>query len=590
MPELIKVTGASVAPADHPEAIGVQLERILNSAPFTQADQLRRFLAFIVGEVIEGRGAALKEHVIAVRVLRKDAAFDPRTDPIVRVQARRLRTKLERYYHDEGLNDPLIIELPRGGYAPVIRSRKVAGDARRPATPALLGRNTVAVGPIMDLSAGAALAGLGEGVRAEIIQRLTHLPGVRIVNGIASADHATTPAAIAIGGSLRAAGDRVRLSLHLLDGATNTFLWAESFDGLVADPFAMQERAAEALTHELAAELTAIEGPHPLRPAENLAARNFYLQGRYHLNQRTEEGLRRAVECFERAIVEDERYALAHSGLSDAYGLLGHYGVLGPANVWTKTASLAASAVLLDDRCAEAHTSLAHVRATQDWDWEGAEREFQRALVLNPRYATAHHWYAASYLAPLGRLDDALNEMRVAQALDPTSAIVARDVAVMHFYRKAFDSALEQCDHTVELDPHFAPAYVTLGLIQEQREDFDESTAAFQRALQLAPGTPRILAALARNVALAGHRAEASEALERLIGLGADRYVSPLDLAWVSFALDDMDAGYHWLTQAFADRAFDVISIHVDPRFDSLRGDARFQRLAAQLLITAPRG
>ena len=226
------------------------------------------------------------------------------------------------------------------------------------------------------------------------------------------------------------------------------------------------------------------------RPNENLAAHNLYLQGRYHLNQRTEEGLRKALDFFEKALVEDAQYALAHSGLADAYGLLAHYGVLGPAEVWTKAAASATTAVMLDDNSAEAHTSLAHVKATQDWDWTGAEREFQRAISLDPRYATAHHWYAMSCLAPLGRLDEALEEMCVAQALDPVSSIVARDLAVIHFYRRDFETALEQCDHTIELNPHFAPAYWMLGVIQEQRKDFDESAAAFQRAVHLSPQTP----------------------------------------------------------------------------------------------------
>jgi serine/threonine-protein kinase len=209
--------------------------------------------------------------------------------------------------------------------------------------------------------------------------------------------------------------------------------------------------------------------------------------------------------------------------------------------------------------------------------------------MLDPRYATARHWYAASCLAPLGHLDRALDEMLVAQALDPVSAIVARDVAVMHFYRREFDAALEQCDHTIELNPHFAPAYVTLGLIQEQREDFDESAAAFERALQLAPGTPRIVTALARNHALAGNTDAAREGLVNVTQLSKDRYVSPMELAWVTFALGDTTTGYRLLASAFADRSFDIILVHVDPRFDSMRSDPRFQRLASQLNITGVR-
>src|SRR5207245_1392426 len=203
---------------------------------------------------------------------------------------------------------------------------------------------------------------------------------------------------------------------------------------------------AAAIFHKLEQELTDKRVGYGVRgPSENLAAHNLYLQGRYHLNQRTEEGLRKALDFFEKALIEDAQYALAHAGLADAYGLLAHYGVFGPAEVWSKAASSAATAVMLDANSAEAHTSLAHVRSTQDWDWAGAEREFQRAISLNPRYATAHHWYAMSCLVPLGRLDEALNEIRIAQSIDPVSSIVARDLAVVHFYRRDFEMALEQC-------------------------------------------------------------------------------------------------------------------------------------------------
>jgi serine/threonine-protein kinase len=257
--------------------------------------------------------------------------------------------------------------------------------------------------------------------------------------------------------------------------------------------------------------------------------------------------------------------------------------VLRPAEAWTKAASRATSAVMLDDTSAEAHTSLAHVKATQDWDWTGAEREYRRAISLNPGYATAHHWYAASCLAPLGRLDEALNEISIAQSLDPVSSIVARDLAVIHFYRRDFDTALEQCDHTIELNPHFAPAYWMLGVIQEQRRDFDESAAAFQRAVHLSPQTPRMHGALGRTFALSGRRKLALDVLRKLKAYAKERYVSPLEFAWIHFALGDVDLGFKWLQKAAADRSFDLISLKVDPRFDPLRADRRFRPLLKQL-------
>ena len=391
-------------------------------------------------------------------------------------------------------------------------------------------------------------------------------------------------AAMIISGSVRMAGSEARITTNLIDTASDCYLWSGSIDRKLENIFALQEEVARAIAEQVTEELA---GGQPARgsgrPTENLAAYNLYLQGRYHLNQRTEEGLRKAVEFFDKAIVEDAQYAQAYSGLADAYSLLGHYGVLAPAEVWTKTASNAAWAVLQDEHSAEAHTSLAHVKSTQDWDWLGAEREFQRALSLDPRYPTAHHWYAVSCLAPMGRLDEAREEMLLAQALDPISSIIARDVARVHYYRQDFEAALDQCDHTIELNPHFSPAYWILGLVQEQRGEFDESVAAFQRAIQISPRSPIMQAALGRTFALSGKRQEALRILQELHELAEKRYVSPFELASLHFALGKADEGFEWLSKAFQDRCFELISLRVDPRWQSLKSNPQFHQLFSRL-------
>ncbi len=183
----------------------------------------------------------------------------------------------------------------------------------------------------------------------------------------------------------------------------------------------------------------------------------------------------------------------------------------------------------------------------------------------------------------LRRLNEALDEIVLAQALDPVSLIIARDVAVIHYYKREFDAALDQCDHTIELNPHFAPAYWTLGLIQDQMGDFDESIAAFKRAIQLTPHSPRMRAALARSFAMCGKHKEAEQILEELKKLSEKRYVSPFELASVHFALGQADLGFEWLKKAFQDRCFELISIKVDPRFDSIKKDPRFASLHRQL-------
>jgi TolB-like protein len=566
-----------------------QLGRILASKAFRQSDRLKRFLTFIVEETIAGRGEGLKEYIVGVEVFGKPDTFDPRNDPIVRVQARRLRSHLAQYYGGEGQDDPLVIELPKGGYAPAIRPLKNA-PPKRHSSPLLVSRNTVLVLPFADHSGAGDQRYFCEGIRDEIVHTLAGLGSIRLVAREArddersgqnlQEDYIQSHAATIVTGSVRVSGHEARITTNVVDAATGIYIWSGSINRTMENIFAIQEEVARAIADQLTAQPEgAWKSRASGRATANLAAYNLYVQGRYHLNQRTEEGLRRAAEFFDKAIAEDEQYAQAYSGLADAYSLLGHYGVLAPAEVWTKTASNAAWAVRLDEDSAEPHTSLAHVKATQDWDWLGAEHEFKRAIGLDPRYPTAHHWYSVSCLTPMGRMEQALEEIQLAYALDPISSIIARDLARVYYYLQDYDAALDQCDRTIELNPHFAPAYWILGLVQEQRGELDESAAAFQRALQLSPRSPSIQAALGRTFALSGKREEALRILADLHKLAERRYVPPFDLAGCYFALEMPDKGFEWLAKAFQDRCFDLISLRVDPRWQSLRADARFKEL-----------
>jgi TolB-like protein/Tfp pilus assembly protein PilF len=584
------VRTASPAVAKIPDkAIRSQLSRILASKTFHPVDRLKRFVSFIVLEAVGGRGGDLKEYVIGVQVFGKESSFDPRTDPIVRVQARRLRTRLARYYRDEGQYDDVVVDLPKGGYAPVFRRREGAASVTLSLSEALVSRNTVAVLPFEDHSADHSLEYFCRGLRDEIVHALTGLRSLRVLAAKPedeqdAARRLRLEASLVIKGSVRASNDRIRVTTQFVDGTSGCYLWSESADSPLHDTIAAQETLAKAIVARLEAELPAMElQSGARRSSDNLAARNLYLQGRYHLNQRTEEGLQKAVDFFEKALVEDAQFSLAHSGLADAYGLLTHYGVLGPASVWAKAASSAASAVMLDGHSPEAHTSLAHVHATQDWDWVGAELEFQRAIQLNPRYPTAHHWYAMSCLVPMGRLEESLERILIAHSLDPVSSIISREVAAIHYYRRDFEVALEQCDQTIELNPHFAPAYVTLGVIQEQQKDFDEAAAAFRRAVDLAPQSPQMHGALARTLALSGKMDQARSGLATLEQLATTRYVSPFVFVPLYFALGETDKAYGWLAKACDDRCFELLSLRVDPRFEREHDDPRFSAIVARV-------
>ncbi len=572
-----------------------QLERMLAADTFQQVDRLRRFLSFVVLESIAGRQDDLKEYVVGIQVFGKESSFDPRSDPVVRVQARRLRARLVKYYAEEGQADEVLIELPKGGYSPVFSRREAGVARRRTLSASIVNRNTACVAAFADHSAGGDLAYFCRGLREEIIHRLSSLSSLRVLawDGLASAEHPPGPgageAAVIVTGSVRSSADKVRVTTQLLDGVSGCYLWSESVDGSLTDVFEMQERVATAVADKIGSQLVELSSRGSHRPGTvNLAAYNLYLQGRYHLSQRTEEGLRKAVDFFEKSLAEDAQYGRAHAGLSDAYALLAHYGVLGPADAWTKIAASAASAVMLDPESAEAHTSLAHAKATQDWDWQAAEHAFRRAIALDPRYATAPHWYSTTVLVPTGRLDESVSRMLVAQSLDPVSAIISRDVAMMYYYKRDYEAALEQCDNTIELNPHFPPGYWTLAFVQEQRNELDESEAALERAVNIAPRSPRSLGALARLFAITNRRRQAFKLLHDLETLAKERYVTPFEFAAIHFALGQIEEAGEWLSKAVADRSFELLSIKADARFESFRTHPGLAPLIAKVGVIAP--
>ena len=489
--------------------------------------------------------------MIGVQVFDKDSSFDPRADPIVRVQARRLRARLVRYYREEGGADALVIELPKGGYTPVFKNR----DAARLAAGGRSGRRWPARTPSRccrsrttarrTTSATSATAAAGDHPRLAKLEALRVL-AVQPARPAPTDQRETTRS----GGD---AADRRRPQVRR-SACASRCTWSTPRRRRTCGRnrstrrsptcFAAQEAVADAVVRKLEPRLLdAGQRRGARRPAENLAARNLYLQGRYHLNQRTDEGLQKALDFFEKAIVEDAQFALAHSGLADAHSLLAHYGVRAPALAWAKAASSAAAAVMLDGNSAEARTSLAHVKATQDWDWHGAEREFQMAIGLDPRYATAHHWYAMSCLVPMGRLDEALEEMRIAQSLDPVSSIVARDLALIHAYRRDFEAGARA------VRPHHRAEPAFLARLLGARRDPGTAQGP-RRSDRRLPARHRPVAAQPAHARGAGAHAGAvgqearwrSASLRKVEAMAKQRYVSPIEFAAIRFALEQRGA------------------------------------------------
>ncbi len=578
-----------------------ELRRVLASSVFINSDRLSRFLRYSVEQCLLGRIDQLKEYSLGVSVFDKRDTFDPRFDPIVRVEAGRLRLRLKQYYETQGRENPIIIDLPKGSYVP----RFVAQTPPAPATPVPShspvqekpnpGPNSIAVLPFVDHSPNRDQEYFCDGLTEDLISALTKLAGLRVaawhsavrmrgkIGNIRSIGEQLKVGAV-LRGSVRKSGERVRITAQLLDTSDDSYIWSETYDRELKDIFQIQDEISQAIVGKLRIQLADGQSKHLVRRyTENFDAYNLYLKGRYYWNQRSEASLQRGIGYFERAIAQDPRYAPAHSGLADSYSLLGNYGALPARDVRAKAMAAALKAVEIDPTLAEAHTALGHVKATYDWDWIGASDEYERAMELNPAYATVHHWYAITYLTPLGLLEAALAEARKAEDLDPVSASIKRDIAIILYNSRRYDRAVEQCRKALELDPGFAGTYWALGLAFERMSRWEEAVEAIEKGLAVAPDSPRLLGALGHACGRWGQRERTAKILCRLEELAVVRHVSPFDFAVANLGMGDEEAFFRWMEQAHQSRSYELVTLRVDPRFDNVRSDSRFTRIIASL-------
>jgi TolB-like protein/Tfp pilus assembly protein PilF len=388
---------------------------------------------------------------------------------------------------------------------------------------------------------------------------------------------------VVVNGTIQRSADRIRVAVHVISGHDGATLWAGQFDEKLTDLFAVEDSIADQVTRALTLTLTEEERQRLARHnTENTQAYHAYLKGRFFWNKRTAEGLRKAIVQFDEAIAHDPDYALAHAGLADAYNLLCAYGALAPQDGYPRARQAAVRALELDDRLAEAHTSLAFATLHFYWDWPAAEREFQRALSLNANYPTAHEWYGG-YLAARGRADESIAEMEEALRLDPLSLMINADLGWLSFFARQYDRAIEQLRKTIDMDPNFALAHWLLGLSKEQQGRLDEATSEFRTAASLAQDMPFALASLGHALGRAGRREEAVAALDTLVALSRRRYVSAHSVATVHLGLDRTDDAIEWLERAADERSHWMIYLNVDAVFDPLRDDQRFQRIVSRI-------
>jgi tetratricopeptide (TPR) repeat protein len=384
-------------------------------------------------------------------------------------------------------------------------------------------------------------------------------------------------------GTVLRSGEQVRITAQLIQAPADKHLWADSYEGNLRDTLALQKQVARAIAEQIQIELT----PHEqgvLKSARVVDPQAYedYLKGRYFWNKRTADGLKKAVEYFNQAIEKDPNYAPAYSGLADTYALLGdwQYAVMTPKEALPKAKAAAIKALELDSTLSEAHTSLAFCLDGFDWDFESAEREFRRAIELNPGYATAHHWYAW-HLSLLGRYSEAITEMRKAENLDPLSLIINADLAELFLIARSYDQSIEQSRRTIEMDPGFGLAHNQLAQAYLQKHMVNEAIVELQKAIQLSDGSPICATNLARAYAASGRRDEAVQLMNDLKKRSNPGYSHASEIAMIYAALGDKEQAMSWLEKGYEERFNPGVLLR--PGFDPLRSDPRFQDLLRRI-------
>jgi TolB-like protein/DNA-binding winged helix-turn-helix (wHTH) protein/Tfp pilus assembly protein PilF len=456
------------------------------------------------------------------------------------------------------------------------------------------GIRSLAVLPLENLSGDSSQNYFADGMTDELITDLAQISALRVISrtSVMVYKGARKPLPqiarelnvdAVVEGTVLRSGDQVRITAQLIEASTDKHLWSQSYEGELRDTLALQNRVASAIADQIRINLT----PREQAALKNVKAVNpeayeSYLKGRYFWNKRTADGLKVALAYFKQAIEEDQKYAKAYSGLADTYALLGdwQYAVMTPKDAFPEAKAAAIHALELDRTLGEAHNSLAFVLDGFDWDLDSGGKEFQRAIELNPGYATAHHWYAW-HLSLLGRFDEAIVEMRKAENLDPLSLIINADLAELLGLAHSYDESIRQSRKTIEMDPNFALAHNQLAQAYLQKHMYAEAVAELQQAVKLSGDSPTCLANLARAYVASGKRSEAVKLLNDLKKRSSTGYSNASEIAMIYASLGDTDQAMNWLEKGFEERFNPGVLLRAG--FDPLRSDPRFQNLLRRI-------
>ncbi len=492
---------------------------------------------------------------------------------------------------DDAADHPRYIEtLPKRGYRFIAPVEPGGQTTRRPE------KVMLAVLPFENLSGGPEQEYFVDGVTEEMITQLGRLYSkeLGVIARTTAMHYKDTEKRIdqigqelgvdyILEGSVRHSAERMRITAQLVEVNDQTHLWAETYERDLGDMLKIQGDVAERIAQSLAFELLPTrQAALTLASTKNSAAYEAYLRGRYFWNKRTEESFYKAMRYFQEAIKKDPSFAPAYAGLADCYDALNLYGAFPPKEGYEGARAAALQALEIDNQAVEPHTSLAYAKVLYEWDWSAAERDYKRALELNPNYVTGHHWYAL-FLAPMGRFEEAFQEMRKALKLDPLSLVLNSHVGWILYFARQYDPAIDQLNKTLEMDPHFPITSYFLGLVHMQKGMYEQAVAELETAKKLTGSHPGVVGALAHVHAMAGARAQAQEFLDQLKQLAKRRYVSPYYLALAYVGLGDRDQALACMERAYEERSGWLVHIKVEPGLDSLRSDPRFQDLLRRM-------
>ena len=508
---------------------------------------------------------------------------------------------LEANLMEEGVDDCVHKPVEAGAFLARLRAclrrrRPDSGEAGAELTTLLeTSEPSVAVLPFADLSPGQDQGYLCDGLAEELTHALAQMGGLRVAARTSSFRFRSVKSDVrdigkqlgvsaVLEGSVQKSGTRLRISAHLVNVDDGCELMSERYERDLTEVFALEDEITRHVSERLRVVLLGFPPPsRATTPTGDVDAHDLYLKGRHAWNRRTEEGLRRSVEYFQQAIARDPAYAAAHAGLADAYVALAIYGALMPGQAMPLALAAADRALALDAKSAEALVARSSVRAMYLWDWN-AEDGFLQALELEPHNPTAHHWYAANYLMPLGRFADARCQMERAATLDPLSSPIRTTLGVLCYFERKYEDGVTEQRHTIETDRTFGIANYFLALAYTELGRFDEAVEALRQANERSGETPEIESALGYTLGRAGQTERARDVLAGLTRLAGERYVSPVLLAQVAAAIGDPDHAFRYLHEAFDVRATELVWLAVRPTFDSLRADPRFGELRSRIL------